>query len=49
MSAPPITRPFTVVLLGAESTGKSKLALALEEVLVSQHGLRCTLVPEHLR
>lgn len=43
------TAAFTVLLLGAESTGKSQLALDLQEVLVSQHGLRCNVVLEHLR
>jgi HTH-type transcriptional regulator, transcriptional repressor of NAD biosynthesis genes len=41
--------PFTVVLLGGESTGKSQLAQALVNQLVARHGLNCALVPEHLR
>ena len=40
--------PLTVALLGGESSGKSTLAAALQEALLAQ-GLRCTLVPEHLR
>ena len=41
--------PFTVVLLGGESTGKSQLAQALHAHLSSAHGLRCLVVAEHLR
>lgn len=41
--------PFTVVLLGAESTGKSQLALALQERLTGSLGLPCLLVDEYLR
>lgn len=45
MSAP----PFTVALLGAESTGKSGLAQALFDTLTAKHGQHCVMVPEHLR
>jgi HTH-type transcriptional regulator, transcriptional repressor of NAD biosynthesis genes len=38
----------TVTLLGGESTGKSSLAQALHQHL-TQAGLRCVVVPEHLR
>jgi HTH-type transcriptional repressor of NAD biosynthesis genes len=41
--------PFTVVLLGGESTGKSQLALALQAHLSTTHELRCLVVAEHLR
>jgi len=41
--------PFTVVLLGGESTGKSQLAHTLREHLNSAHGLRGLVVAEHLR
>lgn len=41
--------PFTVVLLGGESTGKSQLAQALQAHLSTVHGLRCLVVAEHLR
>jgi HTH-type transcriptional repressor of NAD biosynthesis genes len=41
--------PFTVVLLGGESTGKSQLALALQARLGTAHELRCLVVAEHLR
>lgn len=41
--------PFTVALLGAESTGKSRLAHDLAQQLRKQHGLRVEAVAEHLR
>lgn len=41
--------PFTVALLGAESTGKSRLAQDLAQQLRTQHGLRVEVVTEHLR
>lgn len=41
--------PFTVALLGGESTGKSSLAQALLEHLTPAHGPRAVRVPEHLR
>lgn len=41
--------PFTVALLGAESTGKSRLAQDLSEQLRTQHGLCVDMVTEHLR
>lgn len=46
MSAAP---PFTVALLGAESTGKSQLLRLLAETLQRDHGIACAAVPEHLR
>ena len=45
MNAP----PFTVVLLGGESSGKSHLAQDLQHRLVTAHGLRCQRVDEYLR
>lgn len=41
--------PFTVALLGAESTGKSQLLRALADTLQRDHGIACLAVPEHLR
>ncbi|MFC7462849.1 AAA family ATPase [Hydrogenophaga defluvii] len=41
--------PFTVALLGAESTGKSHLTQALAQQLHGTHGLRVDVVEEHLR
>ncbi len=41
--------PFTVALLGGESTGKSSLVQALHQHLVHRAGLRSVRVPEHLR
>lgn len=41
--------PFTVALLGGESTGKSSLAQALLEHLTAAHGPHGVRVPEHLR
>ncbi|UDF34387.1 UNVERIFIED_ORG: ATP-binding protein [Shinella sp. XGS7] len=38
-----------IALIGAESTGKSQLAQALAERLRRDTGLRCAMVPEHLR
>ncbi|QPF74330.1 ATP-binding protein [Roseateles sp. DAIF2] len=38
-----------IALIGAESTGKSRLALELAERLRQDTGLRCAVVPEHLR
>jgi len=38
-----------IALIGAESTGKSQLAQALAERLRQDSGLRCAVVPEHLR
>jgi HTH-type transcriptional repressor of NAD biosynthesis genes len=53
-ASPPSSSPastaaaLTVTLLGGESSGKSTLARSLHAALQAQ-GLRCTLVPEHLR
>lgn len=44
----PSPAPLTVALLGGESSGKSTLARALQAALQAR-GLRCALVPEHLR
>jgi DNA replication protein DnaC len=41
-------RPRRIALLGAESTGKTQLALALGEQLVAQ-GQRVRVIPEVLR
>lgn len=41
--------PFTVALLGGESTGKSSLAQALLDHLKHAHGPHGVRVPEHLR
>lgn len=38
-----------VALLGAESTGKTALAMELAQTLQARHGLRCTWVSEWLR
>ncbi len=38
-----------IAIVGAESTGKSTLALALADALAGQTGLRCVAVPEWLR
>lgn len=43
------TAPFTVVLLGGESTGKSQLAQTLHDRLTASHGMRCLRVDEYLR
>lgn len=42
-------KPLHIALLGAESTGKSTLSVALLEALRAQTRLRCALVPEYLR
>lgn len=41
--------PFTVALLGAESTGKSHLLHDLVQQLCGTHGLRVEVAKEHLR
>lgn len=38
-----------IAIVGAESTGKSTLAMALAARLAQDTGLRCAAVPEHLR
>lgn len=38
-----------IAIVGAESTGKTALSLALRQALAQATGLRCTVVPEHLR
>ena len=40
---------FIIAILGAESTGKTRLALALAEQLAASTGLPCIAVPELLR
>ena len=47
-ASPLSSAPFTVALLGGESSGKSTLAQALHGALQAQ-GLHSALVPEHLR
>ena len=42
------TRGFVIALLGAESTGKTTLALALRDALAAE-GRDCVVVPEYLR
>ncbi|HEX7637780.1 MAG TPA: ATP-binding protein, partial [Burkholderiaceae bacterium] len=41
--------PLRVAIVGAESTGKSALAQALENRLADEFGLRCASVGEYLR
>lgn len=41
--------PLIVAIVGAESSGKSTLAQALQERLANEHGLDCALVSEWLR
>ncbi len=43
------TRGLVVAIVGAESTGKSTLALSLARRIAAETGLRCTPVDEHLR
>lgn len=45
----PDGKAWVVAVLGAESTGKTALALSLSQALTKQHGLRCTWVGEWLR
>jgi nicotinamide riboside kinase len=42
-------RGLVVAIVGAESTGKSTLALSLAQRIAAETGLRCTPVDEHLR
>jgi nicotinamide riboside kinase len=42
-------RGLVIAIVGAESTGKSTLALALAQRIAAETGLRCTPVDEHLR
>ncbi|MBK7061586.1 MAG: ATP-binding protein [Rubrivivax sp.] len=44
-----VAEPLIIAVLGAESTGKTRLAHALAEQLAERTGLRCTWVPEYLR
>lgn len=44
-----MARALTIAIVGAESTGKSTLALGLAAALARDTGLRCTAVPEWLR
>ena len=41
--------PLRIAIVGAESTGKSVLAHALDEALAREFGLRCAVVDEYLR
>ena len=41
--------PLRVAIVGAESTGKSTLAIALADAIAARSGLRCVAVPEVLR
>jgi nicotinamide riboside kinase len=43
------TRGIVVAIVGAESTGKSTLALALAQRIARETGQTCTTVDEHLR
>jgi nicotinamide riboside kinase len=43
------TRGLVVAIVGAESTGKSTLALSLARRIAAETGLTCTHVDEHLR
>nr|WP_316639301.1 ATP-binding protein [uncultured Roseateles sp.] len=42
-------KPLLIAIVGAESTGKTQLSLALREALIESTGLRCAVVPEYLR
>ena len=44
-----MTEGRVIAIVGAESTGKSTLALALADRLTAQTGLRCSVVGEYLR
>ena len=44
-----MTSAVVVAVVGAESTGKTSLALALAEQIAASTGLRCIAVPELLR
>ncbi len=43
------TRGIVIAIVGAESTGKSTLALSLAQRIAKETGLTCTHVDEHLR
>ncbi len=47
--APPASGPLAVAIVGAESTGKSRLAHALADTLGAEFGLRAAVVDEYLR
>lgn len=42
-------KPLLIAIVGAESTGKTQLSLALQLALIESTGLRCAVVPEYLR
>lgn len=46
---PDASAPLIVAIVGAESSGKSTLAKALQQRLSNEHGLDCVLVSEWLR
>lgn len=46
---PPSDEAVLIALVGAESTGKTALSLALQQALTTNTGLRCSVVPEYLR
>ena len=43
------TEPLLIAIVGAESTGKTELSLALQRALIDATGLSCAVVPEFLR
>ena len=44
-----LAKPLLIAIVGAESTGKTLLSLALRQALIESTGLRCAVVPEYLR